>query len=128
MEKEKKLFAPGYNGELNFSLDFFAKLLLTNPENLSFAIIERKFSDASKIKHPGVLICEIDKIAFDIAEVQFVRSGFFCGDKIKISPAEIVIEEDKFIFTAPKAKITYTRREFMSQYKMRVVNHLLLLK
>lgn len=126
MEKEKKLFAPGYNGELNFSLDFFAKLLLTNKENLSFAIIERKFSDGSKIKHPAVLVSGLDNIAFDIAEVQFVRKGFFCGDKIKIFPAEIVIEDDKFIFTASKTKITYTRREFVCQYKMRVINHLLL--
>lgn len=125
MEKEK-FFARGYNGELKFSLDFFARLLFTKKEKLSFGIVERKFSTESKLKHPAVLIDGVDNLAFDIEEVQFVKAGFFCGSQIKIMPADISIENDKIKFSAPRGSLVYTDREFISRYKLRVINHFLL--
>lgn len=124
--KKEMFFAPGYDGELNFSLDFFARLLLTNEENLSFGIIERKFSTESTLKHPAVLVKGCRDCAFDIEEVQFVHLGSFCRDMIKFFPAEISFENEKIIFTGTKKSFVYTRREFLGRYKTRVVNKLLL--
>lgn len=113
--------------QLDFSLAFFAQILLTTEDNLQFAIIKRVFADGGVLLHPGIVAQNLPKYVFDIAEGVFVPKNQPGRDKLFVySPAEVEDVSGGCQFSSGDEKLTYLRRDFIRRYKNRVVNSLLL--
>ncbi len=112
--------------EIEFSLDFFANLLLCNSENMYFAVLTRQFDEdgtACKIHHPAITVNGIDKYAFDITHCMFVP----LSEKVTVAKSRIETKKTRILFYFAKNRkpLEYKIAEFRRTYKCRFVNSLL---
>lgn len=112
--------------EMELSLSFFAQLIKTEPENLDYAIVTRKYNDGHTTMHPCLTVLRVNNYVFDIMEGQFVSLGKRADSVIKKEKAFIVKDEKGLLFRTTRGhSIPYTEREFKKLYCFRIVNPVL---
>ena len=112
-----------------FSLDFFAERIQTEPERLSYCIIERTYhnSEIGCYRTPGLRVEGISRYVFSLAEGYFVRLGDTFGDSvITMESAEITPAEGGYIFrTASGIEEFFSLEDLTKVWYARIVNDLL---
>ena len=86
---------------INFSLDFFAERICTEPEKLSYCVIQRTYNNPEYgcCRFPGLCVEGLGEYVYSLTEGNFVRLGEIFGDSIiTVESAMIEAVEDGYIF------------------------------
>ncbi len=118
----------GSDGNLRFSLEFFAQRAGINPEMVEWGIYSQNYGEDTKLRYPALLIKGNTKIAFDIKEEKFVRQHWGEHESINIYPGLMKEEGKDFAFYDDEGnrKAVYSLDDFISRYKRKVLNNELL--
>ena len=105
--------------DVNLSLSFFAALLRTDEESLSYAIIRRRINGMT-IRHPGLKVFGIDKYAFDLIEGQFISLNSAVLEK---KVAIVKNSDGSWTFWDRDGhRVVYTPEDLRKVYTFRFVN------
>ena len=109
-----------------FSLDFFAERIQTEPERLSYCIIQRTYHNPEYgcLRIPGLRVDGINEYAYSLAEGYFVRLGeTFSDSVITMESAEITPAEDGYIFrTVSGIEEFFSLKDLIRVWYTRIVN------
>ena len=84
-----------------FSLDFFAERICTEPQKLSYCIIQRTYhnSEYGYCRVPGLRVEGLDQYVYSLTEGNFVPLGEIFGDSIvTVESATIEAATNGYIF------------------------------
>ncbi|MBR6496612.1 MAG: hypothetical protein IKT28_05855 [Rikenellaceae bacterium] len=111
---------------INFSLDFFAERICTEPEKLSYCVIQRTYNNPEYgcCRFPGLCVEGLGEYAYSLTEGYFVRLGEIFGDSIiTVESAMIEAVEDGYIFrTASGIEDFFSINDLTKVWYTRILN------